>query len=849
MKKKVISDKPVAVAIDAWFTERGWRPMAFQKAVWQEMESGRWGLLHASTGSGKTLAAWFGALQRYEQLSKRHAQLASFAGLKILWITPMRALAADTLATLEETAQTILPHWRIEARTGDTGSAARTRQNKSLPDALVTTPESLSLLLTQKDAQKRLGQVQVVIVDEWHELLGSKRGVQLQLALARLAQWQPTLITWGMSATLGNLPEALETLCLRSVDPSHACLISDDKIKPVSIDVLVPKQVERFAWAGHLGLSLAKPVAQELMASTNSLVFVNTRSQAERWYQALIEAEPQLAGDIALHHGSLDPEVRQWVEKGLKQGLLKAVVCTASLDLGVDFLPVERVLQIGSAKGVARLLQRAGRSGHAPGRVSRVTLVPTHSLEILEAVAAQDAVKSRQLESRHSPEAPLDVLIQHLVTLGIGGGFEADELFQEVRSTYAYRNLSTKAWQWALAFVRDGGTALAAYPDYQRVAPDEQGIWRVTNQAMARRHRMSIGTIVSDAMMQVRYWSSRGAGARIGQVEESFVARLKKGDCFLFAGRLLELVRINEMVAYVRRAKGSRAAVPRWVGGNMPLSSALADAMLARLDGPEAETEITLKTSNTPKPRRQLIVGADRAWQAIKPLLDVQDAWSARPSADHLLVEWLSSREGTHLFFYPFAGRTVHLGLSSLLAWRLASRAPLTFSLSVNDYGFEMLCPQVLDAPTEITKGLLSLDHLTTDLAQCLNAGELAQRRFREIARIAGLVFQGYPGAKKTSKQVQASSGLFFDVFQKYDPDNQLLVQARSEVMRHEFDLEKLTTTLARLNQMPLLIKPIARPTPFAFPLMVQRLRERLSSEKLSDRVTRMVAELERQVQ
>jgi ATP-dependent Lhr-like helicase len=809
------------------------------------MSQGRWGLLHASTGSGKTLAAWFGALQRYEHLVGLQPQLASLPGLKVLWITPMRALATDTLATLQETAQTIVPSWRIESRTGDTGSAARTRQNKRLPDVLVTTPESLSLLLTQKDAQKQLGQVQVVIVDEWHELLGSKRGVQLQLALARLAQWQPTLITWGMSATLGNLPEALETLCLGSIDPRQACLISDNKIKPVSIDVLVPSNVERFAWAGHLGLSLAKPVAKELLNSTNSLVFVNTRAQAERWYQALLEAEPLLAGDIALHHGSLDPEVRQWVEKGLKQGSLKAVVCTASLDLGVDFLPVERVLQIGSAKGVARLLQRAGRSGHAPGRVSRITLVPTHSLEILEAVAAQDAVKNRQLESRHSPEAPLDVLIQHLVTVAIGGGFEADALCREVRTTYAYRHLTTQAWQWALAFVRDGGAALAAYPDYQRVAPDEQGIWRVTNLAMARRHRMSIGTIVSDAMMQVRYWSSGGAGARIGQVEESFVARLKKGDCFLFAGRLLELVRVNDMVAYVRRAKGSRAAVPRWVGGNMPLSSALADAMLARLDHDKTDSNIT---QSNPRRRHHRIMTSKQAWQAIQPLLDVQDAWSVRPSADHLLVEWLSSREGTHLFVYPFAGRTVHLGLSSLLAWRLASRTPLTFSLSVNDYGFEMLCPQVLDVPKEITKALFSLEDLTTDLAQCLNAGELAQRRFREIARIAGLVFQGYPGAKKTAKQVQASSGLFFDVFKQYDPQNQLLTQSREEVMRHEFDLNKLTTTLARLNEMSLLIKPIKRPTPFAFPLMVQRLRERLSSEKLSDRVARMVAELERQV-
>lgn len=833
----------LATAIGAWFKNQGWAPFAFQKQVWQAMGKGQWGLLHAGTGRGKTLATWFGALQRLERL----APLGQRAGLKILWITPMRALAADTTATLQKTAQVLLPDWRVEMRTGDTTAAQRSKQSKSLPDVLVTTPESLSLLLTQKDAQIRLGKVQVVIVDEWHELLGSKRGVQLQLALARLARWQPTLICWGMSATLGNLDQALQTLCLTQTPSQNTRLVSDTQQKPMSIDTLLPKNIDRFAWAGHLGLSLAPAVAQTLLASSSTLVFVNTRSQAERWYQALLEVEPSLAGDIALHHGSLDPEVRRWVENSLKEGNLKAVVCTSSLDLGVDFLPVERVLQIGSAKGVARLLQRAGRSGHAPGRVSHITLVPTNSLEILEAVAVQDAVQSCEVESRHSPQAPLDVLVQHLVTIAIGGGFRAHDLFEEVRSTHAYRTLSPTAWQWALDFVRHGGTALAAYPDYQRVEPDSEGIWRATNATMIRRHRMSVGTIVSDAMMQVRYWSSRGGGARIGQVEESFVMRLKKGDCFLFAGRLLTLVRINEMTAYVKRATGNRGAVPRWVGGNMSLSSALAAAMLARLD-----THLSPSPCASPTPPRLMphrLANRSQAWQAIEPLLTLQQQWSALPSAAHLLVEWWTSREGTHLFIYPFAGRTVHLGLSGLMAWRLAKQTPLTFSLSVNDYGFEMLCAQTLDVPALVTPSLLSTENLAADLMESLNAGQLAQRRFREIARIAGLVFQGYPGAKKSAKQVQASSGLFFDVFQQYDPDNQLLAQARNEVLQHELDVVQLTATLNRVNQLPMVLKTIERPTPFAFPLMVQRLRERLSSEKLSDRVARMVQDLERAAQ
>jgi len=833
-------------AINAWFEAQGWAPLTFQKQVWQAMRKGQWGLLHAGTGRGKTLATWFGALKRIAHLPAASQR----SGLKILWITPMRALAADTTATLQKTAQVLLPDWRVQMRTGDTGSAERSQQNKGLPDVLVTTPESLSLLLTQKDAQTRLGKVQVVIVDEWHELIGNKRGVQLQLALARLGRWQPNLICWGISATLGNLEQALQTLCLSQTPLQQTRLVSDARQKSVTIDTLLPASIERFAWAGHLGLSLAPTVAKSLLISSSTLVFVNTRSQAERWYQALLQAEPSLAGDIALHHGSLDPEVRRWVEQNLKDGSLKAVVCTSSLDLGVDFLPVERVVQIGSAKGVARLLQRAGRSGHAPGRASHITLVPTHSLEILEAVAIQDAVQARAVESRHSPKAPLDVLVQHLVTIAIGGGFKSDELFEEVRSTHAYRTLSPDTWQWALDFVRHGGTALSAYPDYQRVEPDQDGVWRATNTALIRRHRMSVGTIVSDAMMQVRYWSSRGGGARIGQVEESFVTRLKKGDCFLFAGRLLELVRINEMTAYVKRASGTRAAVPRWMGGNMPLSGALASAMLMRLEthGDQPLTPCLVQI-RAPRKATPHVANRDQAWQAVQPLLALQQQWSALPSGSHLLVECWSSREGTHLFIYPFAGRTVHLGLSSLLAWRLARQMPLTFSLSVNDYGFEMLCAQALDVPALLTPALLSTERLVPDLMESLNAGQLAQRRFREIARIAGLVFQGYPGAKKTTKQVQASSGLFFDVFQQYDPSNQLLEQARSEVLQHELDIEQLMATLNRVNQLPITLKLLERPTPFAFPLMVQRLRERLSSEKLSDRVARLVNDLERAAQ
>lgn len=806
-----------------WFARQGWSPFPFQEQVWQAVAEGESGLLHASTGAGKTYAVWFAALNRFAESGSATASKQS-APLTVLWITPMRALAADTARALEAPLKDLDIAWDIGLRTGDTSSSERARQGRRLPSALVTTPESLTLLLTRADARQSFAGLRMLVVDEWHELLGNKRGVQLQLALARLRLWNPKLIVWGLSATLGNQTHALDVL----LHPGRGQLVQGLTPKTLQVDTLLPPTLERFPWAGHLGLRMLPQVIEELETAATSLVFTNTRSQAELWYQALLDARPDWAGLIALHHGSLSREVRDWVEHGLKDGRLKAVVCTSSLDLGVDFLPVERVLQIGSPKGVARLMQRAGRSGHAPGRPSRVTLVPTHSLELVEAAAAHDAVAARRVEARLSPEKPLDVLVQHLVSMALGGGFRPDALFAEVRHAWAYRNLGEAEWAWALAFVRHGGHSLTAYPDYRRVEPDEHGVWRVPSRRLALRHRMSIGTIVSDAALTVKFWRQGGSGGALGSVEEGFIARLRPGDCFLFAGRLLELVRVENMTVYVRRASGRKPAVPRWNGGRMPLSTELADALVEQL-GAAARGEF-----------------ASVEMQRVRPLLEVQQAWSALPTATSLLAEVLRSREGWHLFLYPFAGRHVHLGLANLIAWRVAQRQPVTFSIAVNDYGFELLSPTEVDWARWLTPALLGHEHLLADVLASLNAGEMARRRFREIARIAGLVFSGYPGAQKSARQLQASSGLFFDVFRQYDPDNLLLAQAEEEVLRQELDVARLEQALRRLQERRLDIRPIKRPTPLAFPLLVERFREGMSTEKLADRIARMVRDLEK---
>ncbi|MFG5410034.1 ligase-associated DNA damage response DEXH box helicase [Piscinibacter sakaiensis] len=721
----------------------------------------------------------------------------------------------------------LAPRWTLGQRSGDTPSAERARQDRRLPTALVTTPESLSLLLSREEAPQALGGVHTVIVDEWHELLGNKRGVQVQLALARLRHWNPALVVWGLSATLGNLEEALAVLLGPAGEAAAeaagrpARLVHGRIDKALRIDTLLPEHPGRFSWGGHLGAQMLGPVVAEIDGASTTLVFTNTRSQAEAWYQLLLGARPDWAGVVALHHGSLDASVRHWVEDGLKAGRLKAVVATSSLDLGVDFLPVERVLQIGSPKGIARLLQRAGRSGHAPGRSSRITVVPTHTLELVEAAAAREAAQAGRIERRESPEQPLDVLVQHLVTVALGGGWTDDAMYAEVRGSHAYRALSRADFDWARAFVEGGGGSLAAYPEYHRIARVD-GVWRVPDRGIARRHRLGIGTIVGESAMKVQFVN----GAVLGHMEEGFLARLKAGDCFVFAGRLLEFVRIREMTAYVQRATRRKGLVPSWAGSKMPLSTELADAVLERL------AEAAAGRYDSPE------------LQAARPMLQTQALMSRLPTPALLLVEQFRSREGHHLFVYPFAGRQVHLGLASLLAWRLARDAPNTFSLSINDHGFELLSAEPVDPAPLLDGRLYAEAALLDDMLASLNASELARRRFREIARVAGLVQTGYPGQPKSTRQLQASSSLFYEVFRRYDAGNLLLGQAEREVLVQELDVRRLAAALARMRRLPAEHVRLEVPSPMSLPLMVERFREQLSTEKLEQRLARLLDDM-----
>jgi ATP-dependent helicase Lhr and Lhr-like helicase len=799
-----------ASPLERWFSQQGWPVAAFQREAWDAYARGESGLIHAPTGTGKTLAAWGGPL-----LAARSAE----EPLRVLWITPMRALAADTAENLQQAADALGVPWAVERRTGDTGAAARARQRKRLPQALVTTPESLSLLLSYADLMPQFAGLQAVIVDEWHELLGSKRGVQTELALARLRRLAPGLRVWGLSATLGNLDEALAVL-LGPGRPGR--LVGAVPPRALAMETLIPPTVERFPWSGHMGLVCLPQVVEALHAAASTLVFTNTRAQAERWFDALSMAAPELA--LGLHHGSLDAAHRADIEDGLRRGTLRAVVATSSLDLGVDFRPVEQVIQIGGPKGVARLLQRAGRSGHRPGAKSRLLCVPANTLEIAEFAAARRALAERRLEARRPICGALDLLAQHLVTLALTGRCTPAELLAEVRGTHAYAGLSETDWQWVLDFVQQGGSALKAYPQFRKVALDAQGRLVVPDATTARRHRLAVGTITADSMMKVAF--VKGGG--VGQVEESFIARLRPGETFLFGGRRLTLVRVKDMVAQVR-AGGRGQTIPRFAGGKMPLSSTLAESLRALM----AEHAAGRLDAGLPE------------HAAIAPLFDVQAAMSALPLPGVCLAERARSREGEHLFVYPFAGRHAHEGLSALLAWRLAQRLPTSFTFSFNDYGFELLAKSLPPVSEADLRVLLSPAHLEAELLQSLNAAEMAKRRFREVARVAGLVFDGYPGAGKTVKQVQLSSGLLYDVLARYDADNRLLRQALDEVLAQQLDLPRLRAALDAAQRDTIRLIETPRLTPLAFPLWAERLSSQLSSEDAAARIQRMAAELD----
>ncbi len=805
-----------------FFHQKGWSPFPFQLQAWRDYLDGKSGLLNAPTGSGKTFALWFGVVLNHIQNNPSDWKKSQKNGIQIIWVTPLRALAQDLQKAMQEACNGLGLPWTVAVRNGDTDAKTRASFKRNPPECLITTPETLHILLSQKDTEALFENLRCVIVDEWHELVGNKRGVQVQLALAYLqAKCNHPFRRWAISATLGNLEQAAKTL-LGNELPLH--IIKAKVQKEIRITSLFPEEIEKYPWSGHLGIRMIDQVIQTIEEGKSVLVFTNTRSQTEMWYQKILEIRPDWAGWMAMHHGSLDSQIRAWVENALHEGILKVVVCTSSLDLGVDFRPVDRVIQIGSPKGVSRFVQRAGRAGHQPGLPSLVFFVPTNALELIEAAALRHAIEQDDLESQFPPALPYDVLIQFLVTLAVGEGFEPDSLYEIIKKTDSYAALSPEEYQWILEFITKGGSSLGSYDDFLKVVVEEDGMYRVKNKKIAMKHRLSMGTIVSDVSMKVKFKN----GAYLGTVEEYFIAKLKVGDRFYFAGRNLELLYVKGLDAVVQVTTKKANQVVSWMGARMSLSSKLSQ-----------QIQEIFKAYN------QGIVRSEEVQQVL-PILDLQQQLSLVPDAQTFLIESLQTREGFHLFFYPFEGRMVHELLSALLAYRIAQRLPVSFSMAMNDYGFELFSDVQLDIEELLEEDLFSLDHLEEDILHCINESELAKRKFREIASIAGLVFQGYPGKPTSFKHIQANSGLLFQVFEDYEPDNLLLKQARSEVLNQQMEQELVVEAVRKINRQSIQVRYPSQLTPFSFPILVDRLsRTSLSSESVEDKIAKILAQMD----
>lgn len=855
--------------INDWLASKNRQPFLFQQQAWQQIINGESGLVNAPTGCGKTYSVFLGSVIDFINRHPADYKTRTKSNLQLLWITPLRALAKDIGRAMEEVIEELGMSWKVGIRNGDTDTSERQKQKRQMPEVLIITPESLHLLLAQKGYSEVFRSLKIIAVDEWHELLGSKRGVQVELAVSRIVNSQRTICTeqfamdnlqyainnkqtsildntlpiadcrlslWGISATIGNLEEGKEVL-LAPLKKKGIIIRADIK-KGIEIESIIPDEIEKYPWAGHLGIKLVHKVIPIIEQSKTTLIFINTRGMSETWYQKILDACPDLAGSIALHHGSIEMELRQWVEENLHSGNLKAVVCTASLDLGVDFRPVETVIQVGSPKGVARFLQRAGRSGHSPDAISKIYFLPTHSLELVEAAALKRAISEDLIENRQPMLLCFDVLIQYLNTLAISDGFDPDVIYAEVTSTHCYREIQRNEWEQLLHFITAGGNALQQYDEFRKIEIHED-LYKITSRKMAMRHRLHIGTIVSEAMMKVKFLS----GGFIGVIEEWFISRLQPGDVFTLAGRNLEFVMIKDMTAIVRKSNAKKSIVPSWQGGRMPLSANLGKKLREQLSEASGKWEVGYRMNSEGSKKEKVKKAIEL--EVLRPLFELQEKLSHVPRANELLVEHIETKDGFHLFVYPFEGRLVHEAMAAILAWRISRITPITFSFAMNDYGFELLSDQPIPVDDSNVYELFSPDNLIADIQRSVNSTEMARRKFRDIAVIGGLIFQGLPGEKIKARHLQASASLLFNVFSEYEPGNLLLRQSYQEVFDQQMEELRLRDMLQRIQTSNIIITFPERLTPFCFPIKVDSMREDLSSEKLEDRVRRMQAQLE----
>ena len=816
-----LSTKTLIIKIKEFFYENNWEPLPYQIESWKEYLNGENGIIQVPTGFGKTYAALMGPLSKIETPSKQNS-------VNILIITPLKALSRDLKNSISIAAKHFNQEITIGIRNGDTSSNEKRKQIVKPPNILITTPESLSLLLSNKESNNFFSKLSSVIIDEWHELMGSKRGNQCELSLSWLRGNIKNLQIWAMSATIGNIEEAAKSIV--GMKGNNPKIISTNIQKDIEILSVLPEHKTTFPWSGHLGIRSHSSLLKILDKNKSTLLFTNTRNQSERWFQCLNFYLPEMSKKIAIHHGSLDKESRKSVEEGVKNGLIKWVVCTSSLDLGIDFQPVDQIVQIGSAKNLARLIQRAGRSAHRPGGESKIIFMPTNSLELLEISAMRRIIKRGISEKIRLPELSYDVLLQHLVSLACGNGFDPNTEKKRIKDCWSYRNINDQDWNWCINFLEYGGKCLKAYPRYKKIQKvnsknnNKSFKYFVKDKSLIRMHKFNIGTITSDNFVNVKYIK----GKSLGNLEENFASKLKLGDTFYFAGKMLQFLKIKDMTLYVKKSSKKSSLIPKWVGGQIAISDLLSESLRSELD-------ICNKLINENNINREL--------DSLRPILNKQSVLSNIPKKDQLLIEIYKTKEFANLFVFTLDGKFVNEGIAFLWAFRFAKRKESTFSITANDFGFSLTTSQNYDFT--IIKNefdyFLGRENLEKDLENAINFSELTKRRFKSIAQISGLINQNNPNRTKTASQLQISSSLFYDVFTKYEKDHLLIKQAFQEVKRYQLENNRITNTLERLSNLKILLNETKTPSPFAFPLLVERLKNTLSNESIEKRVEKLI--------
>ncbi|MGB0161955.1 MAG: ligase-associated DNA damage response DEXH box helicase [Candidatus Puniceispirillaceae bacterium] len=789
------------VKFSNWFQAKGWSAYPHQLQMIEQIESGKSILLIAPTGAGKTLS---GFLPSLIDLAETPHQ-----GLHTLYLSPIKALAVDIARNLDTPISEMGLPITVETRTGDTPQAKRNRQRTTPPNMLMTTPESLELMLSWPDAARLFGSVKMIIIDEIHALAGTKRGDLLSLSLAALRKLAPHSLSIGLSATVANPDRFTPWL---DADQSRVAVLKPDLSKAIELSIL-DTEAERLPWSGHGGLYAAKDIYTLITTHRPCLVFVNTRAQAEMLFQALW-VHNDLTLKIGLHHGSLEVGLRRKTEAAMARGELDAVVATSSLDLGIDWADIELVIQVGAPKGTSRLMQRIGRAGHRLDAPSRALIVPANRFEVLESLAAKINVEECILDDLPEHDGGLDVLAQHIVGRAVAGPFDADSLFDQVRSAAHYRRLSRESFDRALDFVATGGYALGHYSQFQRIVQGVDGLWRLTSRRVATRWKMNVGTIVETDTIKVRL----KGGPVLGEIEDYFVQGLSAGDTFIFAGRVLEFAGMKANQALARPGRTGEPKIPAYAGGRLPLSPGLAQRVRQLLNDPAIHRFLP---------------------PMVQEWLSIQKWVSDLPAEDKLLVETFPRGGKHYMVAYCFAGRNAHQTLGMLLTRRMERQGIGPLGFVATDYAIAVWSRHQVTTPDS----LFTTDILGDDLEEWMAESSMLKRSFRQVAIISGLIDKNSPGTEKTGKQVTINSDLIYDVLRQHQPDHLLLEATRADAARGMTDIKRLSDLLSDYAGH-ITHRSLQRVSPLSVPLLLEVGRESVTASAVDELLSELEDEL-----